>query len=151
MLSVLSWAPFSGATSHGAATAAQRGLTNALRVELAGQDTVVTALHLGAADTDVMAGRDMPKTAPGEVVRLALDGIEAGALEVLADEPSPGQGRALLRPSSAPPHRRAPLSRARQPPGSSVASAGAAPLRPGDPRPTGSAPRSPGEGPRRAR
>ena len=48
----------------------------------------MTALHLGAADTDMMAGFDVPKLDPAEVVRTALDGIEAGVREVLVDETS---------------------------------------------------------------
>jgi len=33
----------------------------------------------------MMAGWDIPKNDPADVVRQALDGIEAGALEVIAD------------------------------------------------------------------
>jgi hypothetical protein len=40
---------------------------------------------MSATDTDMMAGRDIPKNDPADVVRQALDGIEAGALEVIAD------------------------------------------------------------------
>jgi len=36
----------------------------------------------------MMAGSDVDKSDPAEVVRLALDGIEAGAFEVVADESS---------------------------------------------------------------
>jgi hypothetical protein len=46
----------------------------------------VTGLLLGAADTDMMAGFDIEKTDPAVIARVALDGIEAGALEVIADE-----------------------------------------------------------------
>jgi hypothetical protein len=46
----------------------------------------VTGLLLGAADTDMMAGFDIEKTDPAVIVRQALDGIEAGAIEVVADE-----------------------------------------------------------------
>ncbi len=40
---------------------------------------------MSATDTDMMAGWDIPKNDPADVVRQALDGIEAGALEVVAD------------------------------------------------------------------
>jgi hypothetical protein len=40
---------------------------------------------MSATDTDMMAGWDIPKNDPADVVRQALDGIEAGALEVIAD------------------------------------------------------------------
>lgn len=85
MLSVLSWFQFEGATAYGAAKAAAWSMTDAVRLELAGQGTQVTGLHVGAVDTDMMAGWGVPKNDPAEVVRAALDGIEAGADEVLAD------------------------------------------------------------------
>ncbi len=66
--------------------AAVWAMTNALRVELAEQGTQVTGLHMASTDTDMMAGFDVPKNSPEEVVTAALGGLEAGALEVLADE-----------------------------------------------------------------
>jgi NAD(P)-dependent dehydrogenase (short-subunit alcohol dehydrogenase family) len=88
VLSVLSWVPYPGATAYSAAKAAQWSLTNGVRLELAGQGTLVTGLHVGAVDTDMMAGWDVPKADPADVVRRALDGIEADRTEVLADEDS---------------------------------------------------------------
>src|SRR4051794_12553231 len=88
VLSALSWFAYDGAGGYGAAKAAQWNLTNGVRLELAAQKTLVTGLHLGAADTDMMAGYDVPKIAPADVVRQALDGIETNRLEVLADETS---------------------------------------------------------------
>lgn len=95
VLSVLSWLQFEGATAYGAAKAAEWSLTDGVRLELAGQGTHVTGLHAGAIDTDMMAGVDMPKSDPAEIVRAALDGIEAGALEILADDAS-AQAKASL-------------------------------------------------------
>ena len=86
VLSALSWFSVDGATSYAAAKAAEWSLTNGVRLELAGQGTRVTGLHLGAADTDMMAGFDMPKGDPADVVRAALDGVAADELEVLADD-----------------------------------------------------------------
>jgi hypothetical protein len=45
-----------------------------------------TGLHLGAVDTDFSAAYDGPKGAPAVAVRAGLDGIEAGAFEILADD-----------------------------------------------------------------
>jgi hypothetical protein len=59
---------------------------NALRQELAGQGTLITSVHLGAADTDMMKGFDVPKSDPAAVARAALDGVESGAYEVVVDE-----------------------------------------------------------------
>ncbi|WP_158852796.1 SDR family oxidoreductase [Saccharothrix deserti] len=86
VLSSMSWVSYDRATAYSAAKAAQWSLTNGIRVELAGQGTLVAGLHLGPTDTDMTAGLDMPKNDPADVVRAALDGIEAGRIEVLADE-----------------------------------------------------------------
>jgi NAD(P)-dependent dehydrogenase (short-subunit alcohol dehydrogenase family) len=83
--SVLSWLSFDGSNAYAAAKAAEWSLTNGVRLELAGQRTLVTALHVSAVDTDMMAGWDVEKNDPADVVRAALDGIEAGAFEVIAD------------------------------------------------------------------
>ncbi|MDW5323650.1 hypothetical protein [Plantactinospora sp. KLBMP9567] len=72
--------------AYGAAKAAAWSLTNGVRLELAGQGTLVTGLHLGVADTDMSADYVGDKVDPTEIARVGLDGIEAGRLEVLADE-----------------------------------------------------------------
>lgn len=86
VLSALSWFSYDGANAYAAAKAAEWSLTNGVRLELAGQKTLVTGLHLGAADTDMMASYTGPKTDPADIARAGLDGVEAGALEVVADE-----------------------------------------------------------------
>jgi NAD(P)-dependent dehydrogenase (short-subunit alcohol dehydrogenase family) len=86
VLSALSWFSYDGANAYAAAKAAAWALTNGIRLELAGQGTQVTGLHLGMADTDMTAGYAGDKMDPAEVARLALDGVEAGRFEVLADD-----------------------------------------------------------------
>jgi NAD(P)-dependent dehydrogenase (short-subunit alcohol dehydrogenase family) len=86
VLSVLSFRVFPGNGAYAAAKAAEWMLTNSTRLELAGQGTRVTGLHVSSVDTDMMAGWDVPKLDPADVVRAALDGVEAGVDEVLADE-----------------------------------------------------------------
>jgi NAD(P)-dependent dehydrogenase (short-subunit alcohol dehydrogenase family) len=88
VLSVLSWTAYDGANAYAAAKAAEWSLTNGIRLELLGQGTSVTGLHVGSVDTDMMAGWEVEKNDPADVVRAALDGIEAGQLEVLADHAS---------------------------------------------------------------
>ncbi|MFC4070358.1 SDR family oxidoreductase [Actinoplanes subglobosus] len=85
VLSAISWLAFDGAGAYHAAKAAEWALTNSARLELAAQRTLVTGLHLGAADTDMMAWYSGDKAAPEVVVAAALDGIEADRTEVLAD------------------------------------------------------------------
>lgn len=43
---------------------------------------------MGFVDTDLVRALDVPKTSPDEIVRLALDGLEAGLDEVIADAPT---------------------------------------------------------------
>jgi NAD(P)-dependent dehydrogenase (short-subunit alcohol dehydrogenase family) len=85
VLSRMSWLSYPGANSYAAAKAAAWSLTNGARLELAGQGTLVTGLLMSATDTDMMAGWDIPKNDPADVVRQALAGLEAGDLEVVAD------------------------------------------------------------------
>lgn len=86
MLSVTSWFSYPGAAAYSAAKAAAWSLTNSIRLELAKQGTLVVGVQLGATDTDMMKGIDMPKNDPAAVAHAALDAIEAGAWEVLADD-----------------------------------------------------------------
>jgi NAD(P)-dependent dehydrogenase (short-subunit alcohol dehydrogenase family) len=88
ILSVLSWVATEGTGSYAVAKAAEWNMTNGVRLELAGQRTLVQGVHLGAADTDMMAGRDAPVIDPADVARAGLDGVQAGAIEVLVDDPS---------------------------------------------------------------
>lgn len=85
VLSALSWFSVEGTGAYSAAKAAEWNLTNGIRLELAAQGTLVTGLHLGAADTDMAADYEGPKLDPADVVRAALDGVQAGEIEVIAD------------------------------------------------------------------
>jgi len=86
VLSVLSWLTLPGLAPYSASKAAAWALSNGLRAELKGQGTQVTSLHVGYMDTDMTRGLDAPKSPPAEVARLALEGVETGAFEVLADD-----------------------------------------------------------------
>jgi NAD(P)-dependent dehydrogenase (short-subunit alcohol dehydrogenase family) len=86
VLSAVSWISFPGATVYAASKAAAWSMTDGARIELAAQGTQVTGLHMGLVDTDMTAGFELEKIAPAVVVTAALDGIEAGATEVLADD-----------------------------------------------------------------
>ena len=86
VLSVASWVNGGELAAYSASKSAAWSLTNALRHELAAQKTQVLGLHMAYVDTDLTRGFDVPKTSPVQIVRRALDGLEAGADEVLADE-----------------------------------------------------------------
>jgi NAD(P)-dependent dehydrogenase (short-subunit alcohol dehydrogenase family) len=90
VLSALSWFAYPGSGGYAAAKAAEWNMTNAVRLELTGRGVSVQGLHLGAADTDMMAGYEGPKVDPAEVARRSLDGVERGAAEVVVDDWSAG-------------------------------------------------------------
>lgn len=92
VLSAVAWTTVEGNTAYGAAKSAEWGLTNGVRLELAGQGTLVSALVPGVTATETMrdyvrdSGLEIGEGAmnePGDLVRLALDGIEAGEIEIL--------------------------------------------------------------------
>lgn len=101
VLSVLSWLSLPGAATYGASKAAAWALSNGLRQELKAQGTQVTSLHVGFMDTDMTRGIEAPKAAPADIARLALDGVEAGAFEVLADDISRQVKQSLSTPAPA--------------------------------------------------
>lgn len=86
VLSVASWVNGGDLAAYSASKSAAWSLTNALRNELAAQKTQVLALHMGYVETDLTRGIDVPKASPEAIVRRALDGLESGIDEVLADE-----------------------------------------------------------------
>jgi NAD(P)-dependent dehydrogenase (short-subunit alcohol dehydrogenase family) len=88
ILSALSWVSFPTSGAYCAAKSAEWSLTNALRQELAPQGTRVSALHVGYMDTDMTANVSAPKSDPAIIAKLAVDGIEAGDAEIIADEVS---------------------------------------------------------------
>ena len=88
ILSGLSWVSFPGVGAYCAAKAAEWSLTNALRLELAGQGTRVSALHVGYMDTDMTRQLDVPKSDPAVIAKLAIDAIAVGDAEIIADEAS---------------------------------------------------------------
>ena len=85
VLSVASWLNGSELAAYSASKSAAWSLTNALRYELAGQKTQVMGLHMAYVDTDLTRGFDVQKSSAEDIVLRALDGLEAGADEVLAD------------------------------------------------------------------
>jgi NAD(P)-dependent dehydrogenase (short-subunit alcohol dehydrogenase family) len=101
VLSVLSWLTLPGAATYSASKAAAWSLSNGLRNELRDQGTQVTSLHVGFMDTDMTRGLDAPKAAPADIARLALEGVEAGAFEVLADDISRHVKQSLSTPTPA--------------------------------------------------
>jgi NAD(P)-dependent dehydrogenase (short-subunit alcohol dehydrogenase family) len=92
VLSLTAWTAVEANTALSAAKSAQWGLTNGVRLELAGQGTLVTALVAGLIGTatlrEAMEETGLTFSAevmndPAGLARLALDGVEAGETEIL--------------------------------------------------------------------
>lgn len=92
VLSAVAWNTVAGNTAYAAAKSAQWGLTNGVRLELEEQGTLVAALVPGLVGTQTLfdfadkQGIAFPDGAvidPADLVRLALDGLEAGDIEIL--------------------------------------------------------------------
>lgn len=82
--SVLSWLPGYGA--YGSSKAALWSASNSLRLELKAHNINVIGAYLGYTDTPMVADLDVPKNDPSDIARQIVDGIEAGAAEVIADD-----------------------------------------------------------------
>ena len=106
VLSVASWVNGGELAAYSASKSAAWSLTNALRHELAAQKTQVVGLHMAYVDTDLTHGFDVQKSSAEVIVQRALDGLEDGADEVLADELTQQirQGLAAPRPVYLPPN-----------------------------------------------
>ena len=104
VLSVASWVNGGDLAAYAASKSAAWSLTNALRNELAVQKTQVLGLHMAYVDTDLTRGFDVPKSSPEAIVQRALDGLESGLDEVLADDLTQQvkQGMTAARPSYLP-------------------------------------------------
>jgi NAD(P)-dependent dehydrogenase (short-subunit alcohol dehydrogenase family) len=72
--------------AYSASKSAEWSFTNALRIDLRLQKTLVLGLHVGFMDTDLTKGYDMKKVDPRTVAEAGMDGIEANKEEVLADD-----------------------------------------------------------------
>jgi len=101
VLSVASWLNNGFLSAYATTKAAAWSLTNSLRYELASQHTQVMALHMAFVDTDLARGIDQPKVTAEEIVKVALDGLEAGLEEVLADDRTNGVKQGLSSPTPA--------------------------------------------------
>ena len=82
--SVLSWLGLGG--SYGVSKAALWSATDSMRLDLAPKGVQVVGVYMAYVDTDMTVGVQAPKASPEDVVRQVLDGVEAGELEVLADQ-----------------------------------------------------------------
>jgi NAD(P)-dependent dehydrogenase (short-subunit alcohol dehydrogenase family) len=85
IVSILSWLHLGSLGAYASAKTALWAQTDAIREEFAPQGVTVTALHVAYMNTDMVADVDAAKTDPADVAAAALDGVEHGDVEVLAD------------------------------------------------------------------
>jgi NAD(P)-dependent dehydrogenase (short-subunit alcohol dehydrogenase family) len=87
VLSVLSWFHPADVGSYAAAKAAAWALTDAAREESAPRSITVSSLHVGYMDTDMASAIPADqKAGPADVAAQALDAVEQGLPEILADD-----------------------------------------------------------------
>ncbi|MFJ3226334.1 SDR family oxidoreductase [Streptomyces sp. NPDC086783] len=86
MLSVASWVANRRFPSYAASKSAQWSLTNAFRLALREQGTLVVGVHAGYVDTDLAAEVDSPKILAEDVAEMTMEALRADEPEVLVDE-----------------------------------------------------------------
>jgi NAD(P)-dependent dehydrogenase (short-subunit alcohol dehydrogenase family) len=89
VLSILSWLHLPDFGAYAASKASAWAMTNAVRQELAPKGIHVAGLFVAFMDTDMASDVDpSDKTDPALVAKAALDGVAAGAAEIIADDKS---------------------------------------------------------------
>ena len=86
VLSAVSWVALPHLATYSASKSAAWAFTNAARIELKSQGTQVVGVHVGYVDTDLTAALDVDKVPARQVATAALDALEAGGAEALADD-----------------------------------------------------------------
>lgn len=79
MSSVMAWWPVSG--GYAVSKAAMWSATDVIRGELTPRGIQVSGLYMSSVDTGMSKRLNGPKSNPADIVRTALDGLEAGNLE----------------------------------------------------------------------
>jgi len=75
-------------SAYNASKAAAWSMTQSLRATLATKKIRVMGVFPGPVDTDMLAGVEIPKTAPSVIARAIVDGIADDVEDVFPDEPS---------------------------------------------------------------
>ena len=96
VLTATALAPIRGMAGYSASKAAAHSMTQALRAELRDRGIDVIAAYPAGIDTDMVAGRAMPKTPPAEVAARVVAGLGAGETIIWPDPVSAGAGQAYL-------------------------------------------------------
>lgn len=95
VLSAASWWAMAAAPAYSASKAAEWSLTNALRIGLRDQKTLVVGVHSGFVDTEFSASIPAVKIAPADLAEQIVRALRDDRPEVIADEFT-GSTRAAL-------------------------------------------------------
>ena len=95
VLSAGSWAAMSAAPAYTASKAAEWSLTNALRMGLAKQRTLVVGVHSGFVDTDLSSAVQAAKITADDLAEQVVRALAEDRAEVLADDFTVATRRAL--------------------------------------------------------
>ena len=87
-LSTVSWFSFPGVGGYSATKAAAWSLTDATRLELQEQGTLVIGLHEGPVTTPMGDNFPIDKITPEQAVSTAIAGLESGSTEIVVDDVS---------------------------------------------------------------
>jgi NAD(P)-dependent dehydrogenase (short-subunit alcohol dehydrogenase family) len=85
LLTLVALASMPGLSTYNASKAATWSLTQSLRASVAAKGISVHGVFPGAVDTEMLAGVDMPKTSPADIVAAVLAGIESGQEDIFPD------------------------------------------------------------------
>lgn len=86
VLSAASWWAMAGAPAYSASKAAAWSLTNALRIALSEQKTLVVGVHSGFVETDFSASVPAAKITAADLAEQVVQALLNDRVEVLADE-----------------------------------------------------------------
>jgi NAD(P)-dependent dehydrogenase (short-subunit alcohol dehydrogenase family) len=95
VLSVVSWYAEPSLGAYSVSKAAEWAMTNAIRIELRSQGTLVVGVYAGFIETDLAASVDLPKARPEDVAAATMEAIRYGREQVLADTTSEEMRAAL--------------------------------------------------------
>jgi NAD(P)-dependent dehydrogenase (short-subunit alcohol dehydrogenase family) len=85
LLTLVALASMPGLAAYNASKAAAWSMTQSLRASVADRNIAVYGVFPGAVDTDMLAGVEMAKTSPADIVTAVLQGIETDQEDIFPD------------------------------------------------------------------
>jgi NAD(P)-dependent dehydrogenase (short-subunit alcohol dehydrogenase family) len=85
VLTLVALASMPGLAAYNASKAAAWSMTQSLRASVANKNIAVYGVFPGAVDTEMLAGVEMAKTSPADIVSAVLNGIETNQEDIFPD------------------------------------------------------------------